>query len=121
MAILIHSGRKKLSIALHPIPTQLSTPKEFDKHNNNWLIQTRTQNLTHSFTSLYHQPTNTNTNTNQQSKNTCAHNNTHKAHANGIQKKKRTKYVSTKGVEPKFVRNQRFSKKYNKGGRKAVE
>mmetsp|Transcript_41108 Transcript_41108/g.72326 ORF Transcript_41108/g.72326 Transcript_41108/m.72326 type:complete len:107 (+) Transcript_41108:127-447(+) len=50
---------------------------------------------------------------NEQSKNTCAHNNTHKAHANGIKKKKRTKYVSTKGMDPKFLRNQKFCKKYN--------
>ena len=57
----------------------------------------------------------------QQSKNTCAHNNTQKAHANGIKKRKRTRYVSTKGMEPKFVRNMRFSKKYNNGGRKAAE
>ena len=49
----------------------------------------------------------------QQQKNTCAHNNSHKAHANGIKKKKRTKYVSTKGMDPKFLRNQKFSKKYN--------
>jgi large subunit ribosomal protein L29e len=56
-----------------------------------------------------------------QQKNTCAHNNTHKAHANGIKKKKRTKYVSTKGMDPKFLRNQKFSKKYNKGGRQAAE
>lgn len=48
-----------------------------------------------------------------QQKNTCAHNNTHKAHANGIKKKKRTKYVSTRGMEPKFLRNQKFCKKYN--------
>jgi large subunit ribosomal protein L29e len=56
-----------------------------------------------------------------QQKNTCAHNNTHKAHANGIKKKKRTKYVSSKGMDPKFLRNQRFCKKYNKGGRAAAE
>jgi large subunit ribosomal protein L29e len=48
-----------------------------------------------------------------QSKNTCAHNNTQKAHANGIKKKKRTKYVSTRGMDPKFLRNQKFCKKYN--------
>lgn len=48
-----------------------------------------------------------------QQKNTCAHNNTHKAHANGIKKAKRTKYVSTKGMDPKFLRNQKFAKKYN--------
>lgn len=57
----------------------------------------------------------------QQQKNTCAHNNTHKAHANGIKKKKHSKYVSTKGMEPKFLRNQKFCKKHNKGGRKSAE
>eukprot|EP00580_Thalassiosira_gravida_P001943 CAMPEP_0201622564 /NCGR_PEP_ID=MMETSP0492-20130828/47466_1 /ASSEMBLY_ACC=CAM_ASM_000837 /TAXON_ID=420259 /ORGANISM="Thalassiosira gravida, Strain GMp14c1" /LENGTH=151 /DNA_ID=CAMNT_0048092149 /DNA_START=489 /DNA_END=944 /DNA_ORIENTATION=- len=50
-------------------------------------------------------------------KNTCAHNNTHKAHANGIKKKKRTKYVSTRGMDPKFLRNQKFCKKYNNSKR----
>ncbi|KAL7526797.1 hypothetical protein ACHAXR_001658 [Thalassiosira sp. AJA248-18] len=53
----------------------------------------------------------------QQQKNTCAHNNTHKAHANGIKKKKRTKYVSTRGMDPKFLRNQKFCKKYNNAKR----
>ena len=48
-----------------------------------------------------------------QQKNTCAHNSTHKAHANGIKKAKRTKYVSTRGMDPKFLRNQKFAKKYN--------
>lgn len=48
-----------------------------------------------------------------QQKNTCAHNKTHKAHANGIKKAKRTKYVSTRGMDPKFLRNQKFAKKYN--------
>jgi len=54
------------------------------------------------------------------SKNTCAHNNTAKAHANGIKKAKRTKYTSTKGMDPKFLRNQRFAKKYN-GSKRVVE
>lgn len=48
-----------------------------------------------------------------QQKNTCAHNSTHKAHANGIKKAKRTKYVSTRGMDPKFLRNQKYAKKYN--------
>ncbi|KAL7463679.1 hypothetical protein ACHAXS_004038, partial [Conticribra weissflogii] len=52
-----------------------------------------------------------------QQKNTCAHNNTHKAHANGIKKKKRTKYVSTRGMDPKFLRNQKFCKKWNNSKR----
>lgn len=49
----------------------------------------------------------------RQQKNTCAHNNTHKAHANGIKKRKRTKYVSTRGMDPKFLRNQKYCKKWN--------
>ena len=48
-----------------------------------------------------------------QQKNTCAHNSTHKAHANGIKKAKRQRYVSLKGVDPKFLRNQKYAKKYN--------
>lgn len=48
-----------------------------------------------------------------QQKNTCAHNSTRKAHANGIKKAKRTKFVSTRGMDPKFLRNQKFAKKYN--------
>lgn len=48
-----------------------------------------------------------------QQKNTCAHNSTHKAHRNGIKKAKRSKFVSTKGMDPKFLRNQKFAKKYN--------
>ncbi|GKZ01338.1 60S ribosomal protein L29-1 [Mayamaea pseudoterrestris] len=46
-------------------------------------------------------------------KNTCAHNNTRKAHANGIKKAKKSKFVSTRGMDPKFLRNQKFAKKYN--------
>jgi large subunit ribosomal protein L29e len=52
-----------------------------------------------------------------QSKNTCAHNNTRKAHANGIKKAKKSKFVSNKGMDPKFLRNQKFAKKYNKSKR----
>lgn len=48
-----------------------------------------------------------------QQKNTCAHNNTNKAHRNGIKKAKKTKYVNTQGMDPKFLRNQKFAKKYN--------
>jgi large subunit ribosomal protein L29e len=57
--------------------------------------------------------------TSQQSKNTCAHNNTQKAHANGIKKAKRSRFVSTRGMDPKFLRNQKFAKKYN--GSKRVQ
>jgi large subunit ribosomal protein L29e len=34
-----------------------------------------------------------------------------KNHANGIKKPKRQRYLSTDGVDPKFLRNQRFAKK----------
>ncbi len=48
------------------------------------------------------------------SKNHTNHNQTHKAHRNGIKKPLRQKYPSLKGVDPKFLRNQRFAKKHNK-------
>ena len=54
------------------------------------------------------------------SKNTCAHNNKAKAYRNGIKKAKRTKFTSTKGMDPKFLRNMRFAKKYN-GGKRVVK
>ncbi|RHY07443.1 hypothetical protein DYB30_008717 [Aphanomyces astaci] len=43
-----------------------------------------------------------------------ARNQTFKAHKNGIRKPKDHRYKSTKGLDPKFLRNQRFAKKYNK-------
>ena len=52
-----------------------------------------------------------------QQKNTCAHNNSAKAHRRGIKKKARTLYVSTKGMDPKFLRNQKYAKRYNKSKR----
>jgi large subunit ribosomal protein L29e len=45
------------------------------------------------------------------SKNHTNHNQNKKAHRNGIKKPKHNKYPSLKGVDPKFVRNQRFAKK----------
>eukprot|EP00519_Triparma_laevis_P008678 CAMPEP_0182497696 /NCGR_PEP_ID=MMETSP1321-20130603/6112_1 /TAXON_ID=91990 /ORGANISM="Bolidomonas sp., Strain RCC1657" /LENGTH=57 /DNA_ID=CAMNT_0024701627 /DNA_START=24 /DNA_END=197 /DNA_ORIENTATION=- len=51
------------------------------------------------------------------SKNTCHHNNSHKAHANGIKRAKLQKKINTKGMDPKFLRNQRFAKKYNNSKR----
>ncbi len=47
-------------------------------------------------------------------------NQTHKAHRNGIKKPKKQRFLSLEGVDPKFLRNQRFAKKYNKGGRPKV-
>ena len=38
----------------------------------------------------------------------------HKAHRNsGLHKKKKERHLSTKGMDPKFLRNQRFAKKHN--------
>ncbi|CCF72895.1 large subunit ribosomal protein L29e [Babesia microti strain RI] len=45
------------------------------------------------------------------SKNHTNHNQNHKAHKNGIKKIKITKKISTKGMCPKFLRNQRYCKK----------
>ncbi|CAD6576740.1 MAG: 60S ribosomal protein L29 [Tremellales sp. Tagirdzhanova-0007] len=43
------------------------------------------------------------------SKNHTAHNQTKKAHRNGITTIKSNKYKSMKGVDPKFRRNQRWA------------
>ncbi|KAG8045321.1 hypothetical protein GUJ93_ZPchr0008g11732 [Zizania palustris] len=48
------------------------------------------------------------------SKNHTAHNQSYKAHKNGIKKPKRHRHTSTKGMDPKFLRNQRYSRKHNK-------
>jgi len=45
------------------------------------------------------------------SKNHTAHNQTAKQHRNGIKKPKRQRYISTKGMDPKFLRNQRRATK----------
>ncbi|KAG0168144.1 60S ribosomal protein L29 [Apophysomyces sp. BC1034] len=45
------------------------------------------------------------------SKNHTNHNQNSKAHRNGIKKPLRQKYPSSKGVDAKFLRNQRFAKK----------
>lgn len=42
------------------------------------------------------------------------HNMTAKAHKNGIKKIPKTKYMSLKGCDPKFLRNLRYAKKSNK-------
>ncbi|KAG8372898.1 hypothetical protein BUALT_Bualt12G0115000 [Buddleja alternifolia] len=47
------------------------------------------------------------------SKNHTAHNQSHKAHRNGIKKPKRHRNISTKGMDPKFLRNQRYARKHN--------
>lgn len=43
------------------------------------------------------------------SKNHTAHNQTHKAHRNGLHKPKTNRYPSLKGVDPKFMRNARHA------------
>ncbi|KAG5132752.1 hypothetical protein JHK82_023940 [Glycine max] len=80
------------------------------------------------------------------SKNHTAHNQSYKAHKNGIKKPKRHRHTSTKGVvslslfyvfgfsftlihmliyfrmDPKFLRNQRYARKHNKkSGETATE
>ncbi|KAG7013674.1 60S ribosomal protein L29-1, partial [Cucurbita argyrosperma subsp. argyrosperma] len=47
------------------------------------------------------------------SKNHTAHNQSRKAHRNGIKKPRKHRYTSTKGMDPKFLRNQRYAKKHN--------
>ncbi|KAG0568298.1 hypothetical protein M758_6G008600 [Ceratodon purpureus] len=50
------------------------------------------------------------------SKNHTAHNQSYKNHKNGIKKVKKHKYTSRKGMDPKFLRNQRYAKKHNRSG-----
>ena len=45
------------------------------------------------------------------SKNHTAHNQTAKAHRQGIEKPNRERYASLRGVDPKFLRNRRRSLK----------
>ncbi|PSN44317.1 60S ribosomal protein L29 [Blattella germanica] len=47
------------------------------------------------------------------SKNHTNHNQNRKAHRNGIKKPKRYRHESNRGVDAKFLRNQRFAKKHN--------
>uniref|UniRef100_A0A7N0UJQ5 60S ribosomal protein L29 n=1 Tax=Kalanchoe fedtschenkoi TaxID=63787 RepID=A0A7N0UJQ5_KALFE len=47
------------------------------------------------------------------SKNHTAHNQSHKAHKNGIKKPRNHRNASTKGMDPKFLRNQRYARKHN--------
>lgn len=46
-------------------------------------------------------------------KNHTARNQTYKAHRNGIKKMKPQRYMSLRGVCPKFLRNARFAGKKN--------
>ncbi|KAM9326954.1 large ribosomal subunit protein eL29 [Gastrophryne carolinensis] len=54
------------------------------------------------------------------SKNHTTHNQSRKWHRNGIKKPRSQRYESLKGVDPKFLRNMRFSKKHNKKGMKKM-
>jgi large subunit ribosomal protein L29e len=47
------------------------------------------------------------------SKNHTAHNQTKKDHRNGIYKPKKQRYISTRGMDQKFLRNQRYAKANN--------
>ncbi|CAA6663409.1 unnamed protein product [Spirodela intermedia] len=48
------------------------------------------------------------------SKNHTAHNQSFKAHRNGIKKPRKHRKTSTRGMDPKFLRNQRYARKHNK-------
>ena len=47
------------------------------------------------------------------SKNHTAHNQSKKNHRNGIKKVKQHKHKSRKGMDPKFLRNQRYAQRHN--------
>jgi len=47
------------------------------------------------------------------SKNHTNQNQNKKAHRNGIKRPQKQRYPSLRGVDPKFLRNQRFAKKKN--------
>eukprot|EP00441_Pelagodinium_beii_P045384 CAMPEP_0197621724 /NCGR_PEP_ID=MMETSP1338-20131121/2215_1 /TAXON_ID=43686 ORGANISM="Pelagodinium beii, Strain RCC1491" /NCGR_SAMPLE_ID=MMETSP1338 /ASSEMBLY_ACC=CAM_ASM_000754 /LENGTH=71 /DNA_ID=CAMNT_0043191259 /DNA_START=78 /DNA_END=293 /DNA_ORIENTATION=+ len=49
-----------------------------------------------------------------------ARNQTFKAHRNGIKRPKVHRYRSTKGTDPKFLRNQRYVQKGNKVALKKI-
>ena len=48
------------------------------------------------------------------STNHTAHNQAYKNHRNGIKKPKKKSHKSSVGMDPKFLRNQRYCKKHNK-------
>eukprot|EP00341_Mesodinium_pulex_P008512 CAMPEP_0116918310 /NCGR_PEP_ID=MMETSP0467-20121206/19692_1 /TAXON_ID=283647 /ORGANISM="Mesodinium pulex, Strain SPMC105" /LENGTH=58 /DNA_ID=CAMNT_0004595629 /DNA_START=38 /DNA_END=214 /DNA_ORIENTATION=+ len=51
-------------------------------------------------------------------KNHTGRNATFKAHKNGIKKRSKFQTLSLKGMDPKFLRNLRMSKKHNKKEKK---
>ncbi|CAM9197357.1 unnamed protein product, partial [Ectocarpus sp. 8 AP-2014] len=56
-----------------------------------------------------------------QQKHHTGRNATFKDHVNGIKKAPNHKYKSMKGMDPKFLRNQKFAKKYNGSKRVKAE
>ncbi|XP_019249039.1 PREDICTED: 60S ribosomal protein L29-2-like [Nicotiana attenuata] len=46
------------------------------------------------------------------SKNHTAHNQSYKAYRNGIKKPRKHRHSSTKGMDPKFLRSQRYARKH---------
>nr|ACV20961.1 large subunit ribosomal protein 29 [Rhabditoides inermis] len=54
------------------------------------------------------------------SKNHTAHNQNRKDHRNGIKKPKKERYVSMKGVDQKYVKNLKFSRKGSMIAKKAA-
>ncbi|KAF8791851.1 60S ribosomal protein L29 like protein [Argiope bruennichi] len=55
------------------------------------------------------------------SKNHTNHNQNRKDHRNGIKKPSRFRKESMRGVDPKFLKNLKFSRKHNKKLRKQVK
>ncbi|XP_063461232.1 large ribosomal subunit protein eL29-like [Pan paniscus] len=55
------------------------------------------------------------------SKNHTTHNQSRKGHRNGIKKPRSQRYKSLKGVDPKFLRNMRFTEKHKKKGLKKMQ
>ncbi|XP_050002155.1 60S ribosomal protein L29-like [Alexandromys fortis] len=55
------------------------------------------------------------------SKNHTTHNQSLKWHRYGVKKPRSQRYESLKGVDPKFLRNMRFAKNYNKKGLKKMQ
>ncbi|KAK3870816.1 hypothetical protein Pcinc_024008 [Petrolisthes cinctipes] len=55
------------------------------------------------------------------SKNHTNHNQNRKAHRNKIKRPKKERYPSMRGVDPKFLRNLKFSRKHNLSSRKQKE
>ncbi|XP_042215633.1 60S ribosomal protein L29-1-like [Homarus americanus] len=55
------------------------------------------------------------------SKNHTNHNQNRKAHRNPIRRPKKQKHPSMRGVDPKFLRNMKFSRKHNISGKRQRE